>query len=204
MITQINKNSWSYIAICISVVLLFLTSCGGGQKSGAYFEYDPQTIPTIDTDSVTTLVSDSGIIRYKMVAKTWETFDKAKEPYQYFPNGFYGEQFDSLFNIVVTVRCDTLWYFDNKELCRLKGDVVIRNIANEEFKSEELFWDRRAKTMYSDEYIVIDRPGKLRMHAKGFKTDEQFNAYDFYDAHETDIYVKENTNNSQNEEEKTE
>lgn len=204
MITTKKRHSCIHMAIPIFAMFLFFMSCNKKEKSGVNFKYDPETVATINTDSMTTLVSDSGLIRYKMTAKTWEIFDKVKDPYWFFPDGFYGEQFDTLFNTVVTARCDTLWYFNNKELCRLRGGVVIRNIANEEFKSEELFWDRRKGTMYSDTYIVVDRPGKLRMHAKRFKTDQQFNAYDFYDAYETDIYVNEDNENTQNEQEKTE
>lgn len=201
MITT-KENILKCTGIFTLVAFLFLiSSCNKDEKSGLNFEYNKETVATINTDSVTMFVSDSGIIKYKMVAKTWEIFDKAKDPYWYFPEGFYGEQFDTLFNTVVTVRSDTLWYFNNKDLCRLKGNVVIRNIANEEFKGEELFWDRKDHKMYSEQYIIIDRPGKMRMHAKSFEANDQFKAYNFRDAYDTDIYVNEN---NQPEEEKTE
>ena len=66
------------------------------------------------TNDVSTLISDSGRTRYKIVANVWEIYDKAKEPFWYFPEGFYLERYDAGFNIEATIVADTAWNYTAK------------------------------------------------------------------------------------------
>ena len=69
----------------LAIVMLFLyTACVGGETESVDIKFDPETMPSMNTDSVTTLISDSGITRYKLEADNWQVFDKAKEPCWYF------------------------------------------------------------------------------------------------------------------------
>lgn len=53
--------------------------------------FDPETTYTLRTTDYTTQFSDSGITRYRAIAKEFLKFDKAKEPFSYFPEGIYVE-----------------------------------------------------------------------------------------------------------------
>jgi len=88
-------------------MFLFSLSCNDSNENLVSFDYDPEAIPTMITDTVTTLISDSGVTRYKLVADVWKVFDKAKEPYWYFPEGIYLERFTPDFSIEATVKADT-------------------------------------------------------------------------------------------------
>ena len=76
--------------------------------------FDPENTYTLRTTDVSSLISDSGITRYRMNAKEWLVFGKAREPYSYFPQGVYVEKFDSLFNVEASVKADTAYYWDKK------------------------------------------------------------------------------------------
>ena len=54
--------------------------------------------PTLHSEDVKTLISDSGVTKYRITAKVWEVFDKTVSPYWYFPEKIYVEKFDSLYN----------------------------------------------------------------------------------------------------------
>ena len=56
-------------------------------------ELTREQLPVLITDSVTTLISDSGITRYRIEALQWLIYDKTDTPYQEFPKGIYLEQF---------------------------------------------------------------------------------------------------------------
>jgi len=86
---------------------LFFLSCKDKDENLVAFAYDPEVVPSMITDTVTTLISDSGITRYKLVADVWEVYDKAKDPYWYFPQGIYLERFTPDFSIEATVKADT-------------------------------------------------------------------------------------------------
>jgi hypothetical protein len=98
----------------------FFVSCKDKNENLVAFEYDPEVVPTMITERATQLISDSGVTRYKLVADRWLVFDKAKEPYSYFPEGIYLERFTPDFNIEATVEADTAWYYSVKGLWRLK------------------------------------------------------------------------------------
>lgn len=193
MLLQKKHRNIKTILAIFTITLSFLSACSNKDKDAVDFVYDPEVIPDMSTDSVTMLVSDSGLIRYKMIGKTWLAFDQAKDPHSLFPDGFYLEQYDSLFNIVMKVKADSVWYYTSRKFCRLYGNVFIENQLGETFASEELFWDQREKKIYSNKHVVINRPEKsvLRVLA-GFESNEQMTAYRFLKARDSEFYVKEN------------
>ena len=160
------------IGIVAIVMLFFYTACGSKDKDLVEINYDLKTTPSMITDSVTALISDSGITRYKLVADIWAVYDKAEDPYWYFPEGIYLERFDSLFQVEAKILADTAWNYTDKKLWRLKGNVDIRNMQGEMFLSDELFWDQQKQTVYSDKYIQIKR-GATELKGYGFESNQQ-------------------------------
>ena len=164
-------------------MLLNLGSCKDKNDSLVAFQYDPEVVPTMITDSFTTLISDSGITRYKLIADKWMVFDKAKEPFQYFPFGIYLERFTPDFEIEATVKADTAWYYNEKELWHLKSNVHVENMQGEEFDSDELFWDGENGRVYSDSYIEIKR-GDTRLKGYGFESNQSMTNYRIFRPHD--------------------
>ncbi|WP_029905018.1 LPS export ABC transporter periplasmic protein LptC [Prevotella sp. 10(H)] len=168
------------IVFFIFSVPFFFASCNKDDKSGVNFVYDKETVPSMHTDSVRMLISDSGLIKYKMITKTWNMYDEAKDPYWFFPDGLYLEQFDTAFQVVVTVVADTAWNYTRKDLWRLKGNVFVRNILGETFSGDELFWNRKQEKIYSDKLVEINRPEKGILIAKnGLVANQQMTEYEF-------------------------
>ena len=181
----------------------FFASCGQEQKNTINLEFDPETTATLNTDSVTMLISDSGLIRYKVITKTWDVYQQAKEPYSYFPDGVYLEQFDTAFSVVFTIKADTAWNFERKKLWRLKGHVFARNVENETFASDEVFWDQQKQQIYSNVPVTIDRPQRTLLIAEGFKSNQQMTDYEFTNVHSSRVvFVEKNEGEGGNEEKK--
>jgi len=196
------------IVISVFAIPFLFASCRDDVKSSVNFEYDPEAIPKIKTDSVVTLISDSGIIRYKVVAQTWDMFEDAKDKYWYFPDGLYLEQFDTIFNVVVSVKADTAWNFINKRLWKLRGNVFIEKYTTgDTYSSPELYWDQQKKIMYSDSVVTVDQPGQALINATKFSANEQFTDVVFVGMGELSrkgkalIYVNEDKENDKGEEE---
>lgn len=164
------------------IVLLFftspfyLTSCKKDSKGGIDLKFDRETVPTVNSDSVTVLISDSGIIKYKAVTKTWEMYEGLKNEYSYFPDGVYLEQFDTLFNVVMSVEADTAWNYSNKKLWKLRGNVFIKNHQSlDTYSSPEFYWDQQERIVYSDSVVTIDSPEGGLINASRFRSDEAMN-----------------------------
>ena len=145
-------------------MFLFIGSCGKKDENLINMKFDPETMPSMVTDSAVQLISDSGRTRYKIAANVWEVYDKAKEPFSYFPKGFYLERFDDRFNVEATVIADTAWHYNAKSLWRIKGNVEVKNMQGHEFKSDELFWKGygfESNQQMTDYRIMRPHDGKL-------------------------------------------
>jgi LPS export ABC transporter protein LptC len=141
---------------------------------------------------VITLISDSGITRYKLITKKWQVFDGGKESYWFFPEGIYLERFDSLSNVEAVVFADTAWNYVDKQLWKLKGNVDAQNMAGEKFFSDELFWDQRQQRIYSDKYIEILK-GETELKGYGFESNQEMTEYRIFRPHDGRIPLKEDS-----------
>ena len=192
----------SITIVFIAIVMLFFYSACSSKDSGAIdIAYNPETTPSMVTDSVITLISDSGITRYKLIADIWEVYDKAEDPYWYFPEGIYLERFDSLFQIEAKILADTAWNYTDRKVWRLKGNVDIRNMEGEMFLSEELFWDQEKQTVYSDKYIQIKR-GDTELKGYGFESNQEMTEYRIFRPHDGRIPFRENIESTEPSDEK--
>lgn len=180
--------------ILILILCSFLFSCESNKESEIKYFYDKETIPTMRTSDDTMYISDSGRIRFKVIAKTMMVFDKSKTPYTLFPDSAYLEQYDSLMNITTTVRADSVWYYDKKKLWKLRGNVDILNAEGTSYKSEELYFDEPADKAYSDLNVFIKEPNRLTLRAKGFVSNLNMTEFTYRTAEDGEIYVSESNN----------
>ena len=167
--THLHSSNKSRIAILFGVVampfLCALVSCGGEKKA----------------TQIVTMVSDSGITRYKVVTAEWLMFDEAEEPYWFFPEKVHLEKFDSLFRVEASVDADTAYYYKRKELWKLSGNVRVKNLEGEQFETELLFWDEQGKKIYSDHFIRITKNDFVNT-GMGFESNLTLTQYRIFNA----------------------
>lgn len=161
------------LSLAVSVVF---AACEDEKKEIIAGSANPETTPTMTTLDVSTLISDSGITRYRIITPLWYVFDEAKEPTWRFPDGLHVQTYDMRMRPEATIDCDTAIFYKNKQLWRLKGYVNIRNTVGEKFLTEELFWDQRMQKVYSDSFIHIERDQKV-IEGYGFESNETMTRY---------------------------
>lgn len=171
-------------AFFVVVMLLLLSpSCTQENKEVVDVTFDPETTFTLRATDVASLISDSGVTRYRLNAKEWLVYDKAAEPNWYFPEGIYVEKFDSLFNAEANIKADTAYFWTKKELWRLVGNVHVENLQGEVYDGPELYWDQKKKRIYSDKPAHIIRSGgKEIFSVNGFEADQDMTDYKFYNS----------------------
>ncbi len=101
-----NKNITAALFAAVMFILLS-TSCGKENKEVVDVSFDPEKSYTMKALDISTLISDSGITRYRLNTKKWLVFEKAAEPHWYFPDGVYVEKFDTLFRAEASIKADT-------------------------------------------------------------------------------------------------
>ena len=161
----------------VAVMLLLLTlACSGEHKEVVEVTFDPETTYTMKTTGVISLISDSGVTRYRANAKEWLVYGKAKEPYWYFPEGIYVEKFDSLFHTEASIEADTAYYYDKQGLFQFVGQVEVKSLQGERFETAELFWNQKEDKVYSDRFIRIEQEDKI-ITGVGFESNQNMTRY---------------------------
>ena len=76
--SDINVRGHKNITIALAMVMFILLSvaCSGRKKIVGEAITERDSLPIMETKGVTTLISDSGIIRYRLQAEDWRVFDK--------------------------------------------------------------------------------------------------------------------------------
>mgnify|MGYP001548158951 FL=1 len=156
-------------------MLVFL-ACQERQEHIAPAVNPKDSVSTMVTYGVNMLVSDSGMMKYRIVAECWEV-NQAKNPSRWiFEKGLFLEQFDPKFHVEAYIQCDTAYYFDQEKLWELRGRVRVRNIEGLRFSSEELFWDQNKHELYSYKYSRLVTPDR-EMEGTYFRSDERMTKY---------------------------
>lgn len=171
-----HKNASITIVLGAMVMLLLFSSCSGKKKELGDAITERDSMAVMDTRRVTTLVSDSGVTRYRINTEEWLVFDRKNPPYWAFEKGVYLEKFDSIFQVEASIKADTAYFFNKEELWKLMGNVHIQNLKGEQFDTELLYWDQRAQRIYSDEFIRIEQPDRI-ITGHGFESNQQMTVY---------------------------
>ena len=167
------------IAFGVVVMLLLFSACSGRHKDLGNAITERDSLPVMDTKGVMTLISDSGVTRYRINTEEWLVFDKKNPSYWAFEKGIYLENFDSVFNVEASIKSDTAYYYDKQKLWKLISNVHIQNLKGEKFDTNLLYWDQNKHRVYSDERVRIEQPDHI-IYAIGFESDEQLNKYRFF------------------------
>ena len=158
------------------LALTVLASCGGEQEHTAPAVYDRDSASMMTSYGVNTVISDSGIMKYRIVAEEWDV-NTVRNPSRWtFRKGIFMEQFDEKFHIEAFVQADTAYYFDQERMWELRGNVRIRTVDGLRFASEELFWDQQRREFYSHMFSRVITPERT-MEGTYFKSDERMTRY---------------------------
>ena len=134
---MLHKSMSITITFGVGVMLLLLSSCGGKQNAMGESITERDSLPVMTTLGVTTLISDSGVTRYRVNTEEWMMYDRKKPSYWAVEKGVYMEQFDSIFNVDASIIADTAYYYDKERLWKLIGYVDIQNRKGERFNTEQ-------------------------------------------------------------------
>lgn len=165
----------------VVMLLLFTASCGKEVKEVVDVAFDPDKTYTMKALDVSSLISDSGITRYRLNAKEWLMYGKAEDPYWYFPEGIYVEKFDTLFHTEASIKADTAYYYDKRSLWKLIGNVKVESLQGEQFDTDLLFWDQKLEKVYSDQYVRIEQADKI-ITGIGFESNQDMTQYKIFNS----------------------
>lgn len=161
------------------ILSLALLACSEDEGNYAPAIELRDSLPILKSRGVSTLISDSGIIRYKIIAEEWYIYDRRNPSFWAFEKGLFLEQFDEEYHVKAFVNADTAFYYDKQELWELRGRVLVKNLKGETFKTSLLYWDQRKHELYSDRYMEI-KGETQELSGYDFRSDERMTRYSIH------------------------
>ena len=172
----LDLRNTRWMAPALLALVVALSACREEKKIDIASTLNPRKMATMTTKNVSTLISDSGVVQYKIVSPLWTVYDEVDTPYWNFPQGLYLQKYDPYFHVIATVAADSAKYFKNQKLWCLRGRVEMTKAPKDLFQSERLFWDQRQGKIYSDTFIHIETETHV-LEGIGFESNDKLTSY---------------------------
>jgi LPS export ABC transporter protein LptC len=155
------------------IVLLGFISCREDIDKSQLEFYEG---PTRTGFNIVLVHSDSAIVRTKLMADKQLDFPNGNAE---FPEGIVIHFFEKDGELSTTIRADRGYYERKTDLYRGEGDVQVHNLLKDQkLNSEELFWDKVKKKIYTEKFVTVEEPTRI-INGTGMEADEGFNEYTF-------------------------
>lgn len=162
--------------LVLAAVTAAALSCQEEKEHIAPAVHERDSVSVMTSYGVNTLISDSGVIKYRIVTERWDV-NQTRQPSRWtFIKGIFFEQFDEQFRVQAYVLADTAWYYDKMKLWELRGRVRVRNVNGLIYNSDELFWDGMKHELYSFKYSTLITPERT-LHGTYFRSNEEMTKY---------------------------
>ena len=164
------------LILLIAISQLLFMSCQEQKEHIAPAISPRDSVAMMTSYGVNTMISDSGVMKYRIVAERWE-INQTRNPSRWiFDRGIFLEQFDEKFHVEAYIQSDTAYFYDVMKLWELRGRVKVRTLDGLRFSSEELFWDQNKHELYSNMFSRLVTPDR-ELQGAYFRSDERMTHY---------------------------
>ncbi len=157
-------------------ITLYLYSCAPNSAEDLKAVEQNENTPSLKIFDLTTLISDSGTVKYKLATPEMMQYDLKVEPYTEFPKGIQITSLDKKGEMNADIKGDYAKFLKKKELWELRNNVQAVNFEGNLINTELLFWDMTKHRIYSDKFIKITTKKQI-ITGVGFESNEDFSKY---------------------------
>lgn len=116
------------------------------------------SLPVMTTRGVSKLITDSGVVRYKIIAEEWRIYDRTTPTRWEFPKGLFLERYDDKFKVDMRFCADSAWLY-NQNFWKLRGHVMLDDkTAQSRLRTQELYWNMQTGELSSNVYTFLKQP----------------------------------------------
>lgn len=159
---QVIKHIISSVTTTLGVVvILVLSACSSSIKNDSKLTSARDSLAIMRSYNIVTLVSDSGVTRYRVETPEWLVYDKAERPYWLFPQGLHMDRFDEFLNVYSRVDANYAIYFTNDDVWELYDSVRVTNVHDECFETDKLIAEPRNDKIYTDQFVKVTQKDRI-------------------------------------------
>lgn len=156
-----------------------LISCGKKKVETEQLGHNLDSVYTMRTEGVDMLVSDSGLVKYRLLSTLWLVYDKPERKEWVFPEGIRLEGYDTVAPSQILVTADVATYDIADELWTLTGNVRIHGPNGERLYTPQLYWNRQSRRLYSNDTTYFLTQGR-ELHGDRFEALDDLSWYSIY------------------------
>jgi LPS export ABC transporter protein LptC len=173
---HILKGTTAGSIFLLLAVVLSTGSCQSNKPEEIKAAIDEDNLPSLSVEDLETTITDSGRVAYRFLAPEMNQYDNKEEPFTEFPLGLHLFVYNNKGEIDAQIKSKYAVYYEKDELWELQNNVEAVNFKNEVINTEQLYWDSKSHSIYSDEFIKITTDTEI-LTGYGFESDEQFENY---------------------------
>lgn len=157
-------------------ITLYITSCAPNSAEDLKAVEQNENTPSLKIYDLTSLISDSGVVKYKISTPEMMQYDLKVEQYTEFPKGIQITSLEKDGKMNADIKGDYAKFLKKKELWELRNNVQAVNFEGNLINTELLFWDMSKHRIYSDKFIKITTKKQI-ITGVGFESNEDFSKY---------------------------
>ena len=154
----------------------FFSSCKEQKEHTAPAIRPQDSVSMMVSYGVNALISDSGVIKYRIVTEEWDYNPNVNPSRSVFEKGLFLIQFDEKFHVQSYIQCDTAYNYDKMKLWELRGRVRILTKGGLQYTSEQLYWNEMRHELYSNVFSRLVTPERT-LQGSYFRSNESMTNY---------------------------
>ncbi|MFK8045875.1 MAG: LPS export ABC transporter periplasmic protein LptC [Crocinitomicaceae bacterium] len=171
------KSIFSYLLNYIPAIILagMFVSCENDLANVKVVTASEETPDRILTD-FHSYYSDSGIVRYEIIASKMEDYSKDDQK-TIFKNGLTVKYYSNGSELISTLSAEYAELKPLQNIIIARNNVIFTNHEKQQtLKTEELFWDQRLKKIRTTKRFFVESPNTTA-EGTGLIADETFSTY---------------------------
>jgi len=145
--------------------------------------------------------TENGKVKMRAESPRMEKYEKDTLQYELFPDGFFVYGFDESGKLETEIVADNarhMKYKDGRETWEAYGNVVVKNIINQEImETDTLYWNQETEMIYTHCYVRIISPDgfaqgygmEADQRARSYTLFNNFNNYAFVVKDSTEVLI---------------
>lgn len=185
--SSVESSSFSLRLLLVrlgaALVLLFLgltTACTKERVEVKNLDVNPDSLYTARMLQLNTLISDSGLVRYRMTAPVLLIYERPERNEWVFPKGLLLRPYDASQGSQVFIKADSAVRRTEHEEWELVGHVQVQGPKGERLSTHRLFWQRDARKLYSRDTTYFFTQGR-ELRGSRFEATDDLSWYEIQD-----------------------
>ena len=132
--------------------------------------------PVESAFNIEVIYSDQAFVRMILHAEQMDRYEN-EQAYLEMPRGLHVVFYDTLMQKTSSMTANYAISYEDSEIIEARDNVVVINELGEKLNTEQLIWDQKNETIYSEKFVKITTEDEVT-YGEGFRADERFDQWE--------------------------